>query len=513
MNWARILRAAGVLTLVAAALPLTGCGSGDGGSLLDHAKDGHLTIGIKYDQPGLGLREANNSFTGFDVEVAKYVAGKLGVAPGNITFKEAPSQSRETLIENGQVDFIIATYSINDARKKKVDFAGPYYTAGASLLVRRDNTAVNGVESLGGTKVCSAKRSTPAQYISKNVPAAQLQEYDTYSQCLDPVKNGTFDALTTDDIILAGYAAQAPERLKVVGKPFTTEKYGIGLKKGDQAGRDKINEALEDMVREGAWQRAIDTTVGKSGYQPQPPPAIDRSDRHISGGNSAIAELLSQYWKPLLRAFWVTIQLTLFSAIAALLLGIVLAGMRVSPVPVARWVGASYVNIVRNTPLTLVILFCSLGLNNTLGLRLAKDGPNSLAENNFRFAVLGLSVYTAAFVCESLRAGINTVPLGQSEAGRSLGFGFTQNLRLIVLPQAFRTVVGPLGSVLIALTKNTTIASAIGVAEAAYLMSEMIENEAALLAIAAIFMLGFVVLTLPMGLLFGWLSKRFAVAR
>ncbi|GGK41683.1 amino acid ABC transporter permease [Nocardia camponoti] len=221
-------------------------------------------------------------------------------------------------------------------------------------------------------------------------------------------------------------------------------------------------------------------------------------------------DLISKYHSEILDAFWVTIKLTFFSAIGALVIGTIVAGMRVSPIPVARWVGTVYVSIVRNTPLTLIIVFCSLGLYSTLGWKLAGD---SLRENNYRWAIVGLSVYTAAFVCESLRSGINTVALGQSEAGRSLGFGFSQNLRLIVLPQAFRAVIAPLGSVLIALTKNSTIASAIGVAEAAYLMSEMNENEAAVLAVGAIFALGFIILTLPTGLFFGWLAKRYEVAR
>ncbi|MDO3649068.1 amino acid ABC transporter permease [Nocardia mangyaensis] len=221
-------------------------------------------------------------------------------------------------------------------------------------------------------------------------------------------------------------------------------------------------------------------------------------------------DLISRYDSQILDAFWVTIKLTFFSAIGALIIGTVVAGMRVSPIPVARWVGSTYVAIFRNTPLTLIIVFCSLGLYTTLGWKLAGD---SLADNNYRWAILGLSVYTAAFVCESLRSGINTVALGQSEAGRSLGFGFSQNLRLVVLPQAFRAVIAPLGSVLIALTKNSTIASAIGVGEAAFLMKAMNENEAAVLAIGAIFALGFVILTLPTGLFFGWLAKRFEVAR
>lgn len=225
-------------------------------------------------------------------------------------------------------------------------------------------------------------------------------------------------------------------------------------------------------------------------------------------------EIFSEYRDAVLAAFSTTVVLTALSALGALVLGTALAAMRLSPVPVLKAVATGYVNVVRNTPLTLIILFCSFGLAQTLGLTLVdRNSPTSISDSNFRLAVLGLSVYTAAFVCETVRAGVNTVPLGQVEAARSLGLTFGQNLRMVLLPQAFRSVVIPLGSVLIALTKNTTIASAIGVAEAALLMKEMIENTAALLTVGAIFAAGFIFLTLPVGLLFGWLGRRLAVAR
>jgi glutamate transport system permease protein len=225
-------------------------------------------------------------------------------------------------------------------------------------------------------------------------------------------------------------------------------------------------------------------------------------------------DVFGQYRGQILEAFWTTVQLTALSAAGALVLGTLLAAMRLAPVPMLTWIGTGYVNVVRNTPLTLIILFCSFGLAQTLGVTLVDAGsPTSIADSNFRLAVLGLAAYTAAFVCETVRSGVNTVPVGQAEAARSLGLTFGQNLRLILLPQAFRAVLIPLGSVLIALTKNTTIASAIGVAEAALLMKEMIENTAALLVVGGIFALGFLLLTLPTGLLFGWLGKRWAVAR
>ncbi|MGW2649120.1 amino acid ABC transporter permease [Streptomyces sp. NPDC001393] len=211
-----------------------------------------------------------------------------------------------------------------------------------------------------------------------------------------------------------------------------------------------------------------------------------------------------------LGAFWTTVQLTLLSAVGSLVWGTLLAAMRVGPVPLMRGFGTAYVNIVRNIPLTVIILFSSLGLNQTLGISL---GASDFDTINFRLAVLGLIVYTSAFVCEAIRAGINTVPVGQAEAARAIGLSFPQVLGLVVLPQALRAAVGPLTNVLIALTKNTTVAAAIGVAEAAFLMKKMIENEAELLAISAVIALGFVCLTLPTGLILGWVGKKVAVKR
>ncbi|MFE7429324.1 MULTISPECIES: amino acid ABC transporter permease [unclassified Streptomyces] len=212
----------------------------------------------------------------------------------------------------------------------------------------------------------------------------------------------------------------------------------------------------------------------------------------------------------LLGAFWVTVQLTVYSALGSLIWGTLLAGMRVSPVPLMRGFATAYVNVVRNIPLTVIILFSSLGLYSTLGVKLGAVGTEDV---NFRLAVLALVAYTAAFVCEALRSGINTVPVGQAEAARALGLSFTQVLSLIILPQAFRAVVNPLSNVLIALTKNTTVASAIGVIEASYLMKDMIEAEAQLILISLVFAFGFVVLTLPTGLILGWVSKKVAVKR
>ncbi|WP_280455350.1 glutamate ABC transporter substrate-binding protein [Nocardia brasiliensis] len=262
----------------AIALAASACGGSDSATVDGHARDGELTIGIKFDQPGLSVRGQDGSFRGYDVEVAKYVAGKLGVPPERITFKEAPSAQRETMIMNGEVDFIVATYSITDGRKEKVDFAGPYFVAGQALLVRMSDTDITGVESLNSDrKLCSVKGSTAVQNIKDNhAEYIQLLELDTYSQCVDKLRDGSVDAVTTDDIILAGFAGLAPEELKLVGETFSLEKYGIGLKKGDRETREKINDAIERMIADGSWQRAFEETIGPLGGSTLTPPVIDR---------------------------------------------------------------------------------------------------------------------------------------------------------------------------------------------------------------------------------------------
>lgn len=224
-------------------------------------------------------------------------------------------------------------------------------------------------------------------------------------------------------------------------------------------------------------------------------------------------DLIERY--ELLSAFWMTIKLAAYAGVISLIIGVILAVMRLSPVKIFQSVGATSVTLVRNTPLTLIVIFCAQALWGSLKIELASRGSDTfLLDNNFRFAVAALAVYHAAFVCEALRSGVNTIPLGQAEAARSIGLTFSQSMREVILPQAFRGAITPLGNVLIALTKNTTVVAAIGVAETAYRMKAIAEFEPAMLMLGfAIVALGFVILTLPMGMLTSFLSSRLAVRR
>ncbi|MYW11417.1 transporter substrate-binding domain-containing protein [Streptomyces sp. SID2563] len=263
--------------VLALALTATACGSDDKDDSAGSGGGKKITIGIKIDQPGIGLKTPDGKFTGFDVDVATYVAKELGYDAKNIEFKETKSADRETAISRGDVKFIVASYSINDERLKKVDFAGPYLLAHQDILVRADDDSIKKPEDLNNKKLCSVTGSTSAQNIHDTLaPKAQLQEYGGYSECLTGLENKAVDALTTDDSILAGYASQDVNKgkFKLAGFKMTNENYGIGLKKGDADLKKKINDALTKMVSDGSWQKAVDANFGPAGYKNEEAPKI-----------------------------------------------------------------------------------------------------------------------------------------------------------------------------------------------------------------------------------------------
>ncbi|MEV5735133.1 glutamate ABC transporter substrate-binding protein [Streptomyces sp. NPDC003388] len=259
--------------VLALAVGATACGgssdSGSGGGK-------KIKIGIKYDQPGLGLKEPDGSFSGFDVDVATYVAKELGYKPNEIQWVETKSADRENALARGDVKFIAATYSITDERKQKVDFAGPYLLAHQDLLVKADSKIAKGTD-LNGKNLCSVTGSTSAQNVQKTIaPKANLKENSTYSECIASLQSGAVDAVTTDDSILAGFAAQDKYKgqFKLAGLKLSNENYGIGVKKGDTATEGKINKALEKMVSDGSWQKAVDKNFGPADYKNEQAPKI-----------------------------------------------------------------------------------------------------------------------------------------------------------------------------------------------------------------------------------------------
>lgn len=251
-----------VLCVLACLFSLSACGS--------DKEAGKIRIGIKFDQPGLGFKKSG-TYVGFDVDVATYIANKLGYSEDAIVWKEAPSKQREAMLQNGDVDMILASYSITDERKRAVSFAGPYIVAGQDLMVRADDHQIQGPEDLNGKKLCSVTGSTSAVTVKHTFAnEVQLMEQPGYAECATALFSGIVDAVTTDDIILAGLASAARGRLRLVGKPFTQERYGVGIKKGDKALAKKINAALADMESNGSWQRALENNTKGTHYKPNP---------------------------------------------------------------------------------------------------------------------------------------------------------------------------------------------------------------------------------------------------
>ncbi|MFJ5927253.1 glutamate ABC transporter substrate-binding protein [Kitasatospora sp. NPDC092948] len=237
-------------------------------------KAGKLKIGAKADQPFLGFEDVQTGKrSGFDIEIAKMIAADLGFSADQIEWQTITSNNRETAISGGQIDYYVGTYSITAGRKEKIAFGGPYYIAGQSLLVNKDNTDITGADSVKDKSVCTATGSTSIANIQKY--GAKVTQFDSYSMCVEKLLTKEVDAVTTDDSILKGYAAKNQGKLKVVGQPFSEERYGVGLKQGDAALQKAINDALKAHEDNGDWKKAYDATLGLSGSAAPSVPALD----------------------------------------------------------------------------------------------------------------------------------------------------------------------------------------------------------------------------------------------
>ncbi|MBB3041484.1 transporter substrate-binding domain-containing protein [Nocardioides sp. LMS-CY] len=245
----------------------------DGTRMKELADAGSVTIGVKFDQPGIGFKGATDDApVGFDPEIGKILAADLGIAPEDITWKETISDNREPFLQNGTVDLVIASYSITDERRQVVGQAGPYYVTGQQLLVGTDSD-IDSLDDVKGTEVCSVTGSTSLENIEAE--GAKPRGFDTYSECVDQVLNGTVDAMTTDGAILLGYAAENPDQLKVVVEPFSEERYGVGYSIDAPEMCEWITETIEDAQDDGAWATAFEATLGQSGVETPDPPAMD----------------------------------------------------------------------------------------------------------------------------------------------------------------------------------------------------------------------------------------------
>ncbi|MGH3368117.1 MAG: glutamate ABC transporter substrate-binding protein [Nocardioidaceae bacterium] len=292
----RLKRTKALVGAVAMGLALAACGGGGGSSagemdvevvedpnfpagsqMAKFAKSGKITIGTKYDQPGTGFLEPGaDTPSGFDVEMGNYIAGQMGIAPENITWKETVSDNREPFLQNGTVDLVLATYSIDAERRRLVGQAGPYYITGQQLLVREeDKNKITGPDDLQGVKVCSVTGSTSLETVQAEYGANPVP-FDTYSACVRQLQAGTLDAVTTDGAILLGYEAANPEELQVVGPEFSTERYGVGYFPGEDTEMcEFLNDTITQSYKDGYWKEAFEATLGESGVETPKPPQPD----------------------------------------------------------------------------------------------------------------------------------------------------------------------------------------------------------------------------------------------
>lgn len=287
-------RAVAAVAVLISGTALAGCGSGSGSgttspaaqsfpagtTMARLAAQGRVTVGTKFDQPGFGLQGLDGKPAGFDVEIAQLVAAALGIPADKITWVETPSKVREENIEQNKVDYVVATYTINDKRKQRISFAGPYYTAGQDIMVSKDNAAISGPEYFrtnASAKVCSVIGSTPAEKIKSYLAGpSQLVLFDVYSKCADALRTGQVQAVTTDNVILLGLVSQSGGAFKLVGNAFTAEPYGIGIKKGDVAFCQFLSATLKKAATDGAYEKAWNDTAGRiQGAQTPDLPQLD----------------------------------------------------------------------------------------------------------------------------------------------------------------------------------------------------------------------------------------------
>ncbi|HEX2042958.1 MAG TPA: glutamate ABC transporter substrate-binding protein [Acidimicrobiales bacterium] len=256
---------------------------------------GKLVVGVKYDQPGFGQRNpTNNQIEGFDVEIGKLMG--VGIFGGTVSdlgpkveFVEAISRNREPFIQNGTVDIVIATYTISDARKQVVDFAGPYFIARQDMMVKSTDNSIRSVTDLNGKRVCTAAGSTSERNLRAQAPQAELLLFGGYSECAQALTDGRVVAVSTDAPILAGLVQQSGGAFKLVRAPFSDEPYGIGLKKGDDAFRAFLNDRLEAIYASGEWVKAFNDTLGRIGLDLPTPPPVDRYSSAVAGTTTTSA--------------------------------------------------------------------------------------------------------------------------------------------------------------------------------------------------------------------------------
>jgi His/Glu/Gln/Arg/opine family amino acid ABC transporter permease subunit len=443
---------------------------------------GRLRVGIDATYPPFGMAEGGD-FTGFDVDIAKGIARELGVTPELIN---ASFDGVFPALQNGSFDVVISAVTITAERQQTLLFSDPYIDAGQAIAVRNDS-AIPDVDGLAG-KTVGVQINTTAQFSMEKRGGVAIAKYNTIDLALLDLQNGRIDAVASDGPVLRYMTRMSFPGLKVVGKDYTEEQFGIVLAKSSEDLRRAVNSALWRMQQSGEYARAFAKWFGEQ--QTQAGPAASSALSFDPG-------LIGRTWRFFLRGVWMTAAMAGVSLVLGLPLGLALALARVQPLRIVSVPAAVYVEIMRGTPLLVQILFIYFVLPSA--------GVNLPA---YTSGILALTLNSAAYISEIIRAGILSIDAGQMEAARSLGMNYWQAMRRIILPQTFRRVVPPLTNEGIALLKDSSLVSVIGLTELARTGQELASRYAAPLTIWPLVAVLYLILTFPLTRLAQYLERR-----
>ena len=441
-----------------------------GDTLADAQKRGVLVVGCKDSLPPFGyIDEKSRQIVGYDIDFAAAIARKMGV---RLELKPVTSASRMPQLQEGHIDIIAATMTKNAERAKVIDFSNSYFITGQKFISRKGS--VTSLKDLENKRIGTAKGSTSEQNVKKALPSATVLSFDDYPNAFLALQQGKVAAITTDETILAGILAKAPDRelYEIPQLQISDEPYGLGMRKGDANFVAFVNTTLLEMEKSGEAARIFEKWFGP-GSQFHLTRSFkitaenSRADHPILGYRFDWSIITSgQYFDWLLTGLVMTLKLSAISIVLSFLLGLLIAVMRMANVKPVRWLALAYLEFFRNTPLLVQLFFWYFGSFKLLPAVI----NNRLNESGFEFAaaVIALTIYTSAFIAEDIRSGVLSIPKEQMEAARSAGFSYLRSMQYIILPQAIRITIPPLVNQFLNLAKNSSLAMTIGVMEMTY---------------------------------------------
>jgi lysine-arginine-ornithine-binding protein len=447
---------------------------------------GELRIGTDATYPPLEFAEGGQ-FSGFDIDLGNAIARELGV---RATFINSGFDGIFPALQNGTFDAVMSSVTITPERSAAMLFSDPYYNSGQLIAVRQGTQGINAPEDLSGKKV-GVQINTTAQIDLEKRAGVTVAVYNTVDLALLDLKNGRIDAVVSDAPVLRYMIRQSFPDLTTVGRRFTDEKFGIAIAQGNEDLRRAVNAALWRITESGEYDRINTKWFGEAAERAADLAATNTQTKAFDTG------IVRRTWSFFLKGVWLTARLALLSLALGLPIGLLLALARVQSSKILSAPAAVYVEVMRGTPLLVQILF--------IYFVLPSFGINIPA---FWSGIIALTLNSAAYIAEIFRAGILSIDAGQMEAARSLGMSHTQAMRRIILPQTFRRVVPPMTNEGIALLKDSSLVSVIGLTELARTGQELASRYAAPLTIWPMVAIFYLLLTFPLTRIAEYLERR-----